>query len=61
LAVISRAYYWTAAAVQKLNNGDDVDDILTALNAVTDSPLSGPYKQLADLYKFVVMGTKQRM
>jgi len=61
LAVISRAYYWAAAAVQKLNNGDDVDDILTALDSAKVAAKENSYKLLVDLYKLIVVGTKQKV
>lgn len=61
LAIASRAYYWTAAAVQMLRAGK-VEEI-TTITSVLDSAIMrltiNSYKTLVTLYKNVVKGTQE--
>lgn len=62
LVLANRAYYWTAAAVQRLNTGEgSVEGILSALEDVQDTVDTQSYSVLINLYMSVVMGTQQRM
>lgn len=64
LALASRAYYWTAAAIQKLRSGQDEDgvsDIKSALIAVGSEVTNEPYQELISLYEIVITGTELKM
>lgn len=62
LSLTSRAYYWTAAAVQsvRLHSGShDVSGILTRLNAAKTSVGSIHFKNLMSIFILIIEGTQQ--
>lgn len=61
LEFISRAYYWAAAAVNKLRNGQDISAIEDAFVLARPLITADSYKDLFEIYWNVVKGTKDRM
>lgn len=64
LALSSRAYYWTAAAIQSLRRKDSVeivDAIKVALTSAADQMTHDPYRAQIALYQLIIDGTQQQM
>lgn len=64
MALASRAYYWTAAAIQKLRAGDNQDsvsDIKSALIAAGSQVTSEAYQELISLYEIIIAGAELEM
>ena len=66
LTLASRAYYWAAAASNKLLNPGarldvDVNEIKIALANAKDAAKLSQYKTLIEIYETVVKGTDERM
>lgn len=62
LSLASRAYYWTAAAVQKLRSGrasNDVSTILSSLDAAKMSMGNDHYRNQLTIFMLVIEGTQQ--
>ena len=61
LAITSRAYYWTAAAVQALRAGKTgvVDAIVEALKAAKEKVGDQHYRNLIAIYENIIDGTQQ--